>query len=82
MTTTTTKTVLNYLWETHQDAAIDVIGIIETLLQDAMRACQTTYRGEVSDPDFIAEQAEKIVKWAVRLGEYADDMPRTPTTRR
>jgi hypothetical protein len=47
-----------------------------------MRACQTTYRGQVSDPELIKDLSEKIKDWANKLGEYADEMPRTPTTRR
>jgi len=78
MSTTTTKTILNPLFERHSDAALDVLGIISDYVSQAMIACETLFRGEVSDPDHIKDMAEKIKKWASHLGDYADGMPRTP----
>ena len=72
---------MNHTFATTQDAAIDVIGIIECLTQEAMRACQTTYRGEVADPDLVKDLAERMGRWSLTLAEYADDMPHTDEQR-
>ena len=70
---------MSHIFPTQAEAAIDAIGCMEYLTQEAMRACQTTYRGEVSDPDLVKDLAERIGRWALMLEQYADDMPRPPS---